>query len=191
MADKYFQVVAASRDEIVLEFIAASERRITFNLKTEDGLGLPNVTCIVTFSDGSQVECKTNTDGIAEIISSVEGEYFIQYPDFDDIHVKSCAARLYFVLSKNEKELLIPLLDEISSFFGKVSNTYSQYWNLLSGNDLVEDLQQCVMGSDYECIIEHYLARAGVSMSGTVAILWNANSCTQENSIEEGAVAYA
>ncbi len=137
-----------------------TRKDITLELKTSEGLEIPEAEYSVVFADGSEKNGLLDKKGFATVSPSIPGPFSVTYPNHDDIRAKSMAAAMSKELQEKNLEKVIGLLTQPKDSLKDMSTMYTKYFNTLSGNGLVEDIDNLASGKDQQIIVDHLLVRA-------------------------------
>ncbi|MFN0138360.1 MAG: LysM peptidoglycan-binding domain-containing protein [Phycisphaerae bacterium] len=131
-------------------------------LENHAGLRIPKADYQVTFSDGSETSGKLGRGGIKLLSDPPPGPMEILYPDLDDIEAKSLAACTRDGFDRRDMTELLRALRDADEIVQATIKMYDQYYNDLSGQGLLADIDQEVVDPQDAVVVEALLRIAGV-----------------------------
>ena len=147
--------------------LVAPLRSVFLALENELGLAIPGASYEAVFADGSVRHGQLGRSGIARVKGVAEGPFSVAYPDQQDLLARSLAASTRRAFDQQATGPLFFLLGQEQAVIDKAVGYYAQYFDDLSGQGLVADIDQVVTDADARPPLIFLCALAGLPIEGT------------------------
>jgi hypothetical protein len=151
--------------------LVSALRTVFLSLKNEVGLSIPAARYEALFADGSIRSGRLGPAGVARLAGVPEGAFSVSYPDEADILAKSLAVSVRKAFDEQATSPLFTLLMQDPEIVERATAAYDQYFNDLTGDGLVADIDQVVTDPDARRPLLALCAMAGLGVEGSESVV--------------------